>query len=78
MTEPAPVCRHCDEPITDPDDAVYLGHEEANSGPGWEVWTHRAHVHLLRPDPAVTNLLARVLIENALRGPDAPEGEATS
>jgi hypothetical protein len=37
------VCRHCDEVITDPADAVLVAHELGNSGPGWDVWAHRAH-----------------------------------
>lgn len=41
------ICRACDEPITDPDDAVYLWHEEGSSGPGWEVYAHRAHAELV-------------------------------
>ncbi|WP_085208850.1 hypothetical protein [Streptomyces sp. Amel2xC10] len=49
----ARVCRACDEPITDPDDAVAVVHELGNSGPGWTVWAHRAHadeVELIDPD----------------------------
>jgi len=63
-------CRHCDEPIADPADAVYVGHEPSNSGPGWEIWAHRAHVELLRPDPKGTAILARVLVARALRQTD--------
>ncbi|MFF0591953.1 hypothetical protein [Streptomyces antibioticus] len=47
------VCRACDEPITDSDDAVAVVHELGNSGPGWTVWAHRAHadeVELIDPD----------------------------
>lgn len=62
------VCRHCDEVIGNPDDAVYLGHQEANSGPGWEVWAHRAHADLVGPDPVALGILARVLIHRALNG----------
>ncbi|MFI9170502.1 hypothetical protein [Streptomyces lincolnensis] len=61
------ICRHCDEPITDPDDAVYVGHEPSNSGPGWAIWAHRAHVDLLQPDPVAVRILARVLVARALR-----------
>ncbi|MFF4349995.1 hypothetical protein [Streptomyces sp. NPDC001530] len=60
------VCRHCDEEITDPDDAVYLGHKEAASAPGWDVWAHREHVDLVGPDPDAVRILARVLIARAL------------
>ncbi|OPG03066.1 hypothetical protein B1R27_30070 [Streptomyces sp. GKU 895] len=69
MTALPPVCRHCDEPITDPDDAVYIGHEPGNSGPGWDIWAHRAHADLLDPDPVAIHMLARVLIARALRSP---------
>jgi hypothetical protein len=60
------ICRACDEPITDPDDAVYVGHEMGNSGPGWDVWAHRAHVDLLGPDPDAVRIVARVLVHRAL------------
>ncbi|MET8243547.1 hypothetical protein ABZV31_03330 [Streptomyces sp. NPDC005202] len=62
----ARVCRYCDEVITDPDDAVYLGHEMGNSGPGWDIWAHGAHADLVRPDPVATAILTRVLIHRAL------------
>lgn len=73
-TEPEPgpdrphvkVCRGCDEVLTDADDAVYAGHEEGASGPGWEIWAHRACLDLLRPDPVATRILARVLVAKAL------------
>jgi hypothetical protein len=38
------VCRACDGVIDDPSDAVLVAHELGNSGPGWDVWAHRAHV----------------------------------
>jgi hypothetical protein len=41
------VCRACDEPITDPDDAVIVAHDLGNSGPGWTVWAHRDHADLV-------------------------------
>ncbi|MFG2794000.1 hypothetical protein [Streptomyces sp. NPDC048419] len=66
MTQLRRVCHHCDEPIDDPDDAVYAGHEMGNSGPGWDIWAHRAHVDLLVPDPDALRILARVLVERAL------------
>jgi hypothetical protein len=62
-----PVCRACDEPITDPDDAVCVGHELGNSGPGWDVWAHREHVDQVGPDPAAVRILARVLIARAMQ-----------
>jgi hypothetical protein len=43
MTAAVFTCRACDEPITDPDDAVVVGYEAGNSGPGWDVWAHREH-----------------------------------
>ncbi|MGI5457857.1 hypothetical protein ACQEWB_32715 [Streptomyces sp. CA-249302] len=55
-------CRYCDEPITDPGDAVHLWYEESMSGPGWDVWAHREHAGLVEPDPALVRILARVLI----------------
>ncbi|WP_369251239.1 hypothetical protein [Streptomyces sp. R41] len=70
MTEAPHVCRHCDEEITDPDDAVHLGHEPGSSGPGWDIWAHRAHAYLVGPDPKATEILARVLIARALQGSD--------
>ena len=44
------VCRYCEGPITEPDDAVCLWHEPALSGPGWNVWAHREHAQLVEPD----------------------------
>lgn len=38
------ICRACEAPITDPDDAVHLGDEETEAGPWRAVWAHRAHV----------------------------------
>ncbi|MGQ4483485.1 hypothetical protein [Streptomyces sp. SAS_276] len=55
-------CRYCDEPITGPDDAVHLWHEESMSGPGRDVWAHREHAGLVEPDTALVRILARVLI----------------
>jgi hypothetical protein len=43
VTAAVHVCRACDEPITDPGDGVVVLHEMSNSGPGWDVWAHRAH-----------------------------------
>ncbi|MFE7277931.1 hypothetical protein [Streptomyces sp. NPDC057623] len=62
------VCRHCDGLITDPDDAVFLWHEAALSGPGWDVYAHREHVDLVEPDRTAERVLARVLIARALSG----------
>lgn len=65
-------CRYCDEPITDPDDAVHLWHEESMSGPGRDVWGtprarrprragHRAGAH---PGPRVDRGVEAVLMQN--------------
>ncbi|MFE9765442.1 hypothetical protein ACFYPC_13070 [Streptomyces sp. NPDC005808] len=43
MSDRVRVCRHCDEVITDPGDAVVVAHELGNSGPGWDVYAHRDH-----------------------------------
>lgn len=64
------VCRHCDEPIADPDDAVLVWHEEGMSGPGRDTWAHRAHADLIEPDPALLRIYARVLIAKAARSDD--------
>ncbi|WP_399881717.1 hypothetical protein ACGH7X_04150 [Streptomyces sp. BBFR51] len=67
MTAALHVCRYCDESIPDPDDAVLVAHESGNSGPGWNVWAHRAHADLVEPDPAAVRILARVLLVQAMR-----------
>lgn len=64
------VCRACDEPIADPDDAVLLWHQESMSGPGRDVWAHREHVELVQPDTGLVRVLARVLISKAMRSGD--------
>lgn len=66
MTARPHICRHCQEPIPDPDDAVLVAHVGGNSGPGWNLWAHRAHADLIEPDPDATRILARVLITQAL------------
>lgn len=69
MTVEQRICRGCDEPITDPDDAVLVAHDLGNSGPGWQVWAHSAHVReAVQPDPDYVRVMARVLIVRALRG----------
>lgn len=70
MTADPHMCSYCNTPIPDPDDAVYMGHEMSDSGPGWEIWAHRAHADLIQPDPVATAALARVLIVLALRQDD--------
>ncbi|MGW3913190.1 hypothetical protein ACWEBX_16985 [Streptomyces sp. NPDC005070] len=59
------ICRHCDESITDPDDAVLIGCDLGNSGPGWDVWAHTRHAALVGPDPDAVRILARVLLARA-------------
>lgn len=61
MTPPGlHVCRHCDRLILDPYDAVEVAYVHANSGPGWVLWAHGAHAHLVQPDPYPLALLARI------------------
>lgn len=60
MTDSLHVCRHCQGLIADPDDAVLLGVWPSISGPGYALWAHRAHVALVRTDPAPAALLARI------------------
>ncbi|WP_405585320.1 hypothetical protein [Streptomyces sp. NBC_01092] len=62
------VCRLCDSPIVDPDDAVAVAHELGMSGPGWTVWAHREHAALVEPNADAIRILARVLIARALSG----------
>lgn len=67
MTAASHVCRACDEPVSDPEAAVYLGRETGNSGPGWDLWAHRDHADRVGPDPDALRILARVLLARALR-----------
>ncbi len=67
MTAMPRICRHCDGQITDPEDAVAVAYEHTNSGPGRTVWAHRAHAHLVQPDPAPLLLLARIRARKAGR-----------
>lgn len=60
MTATVHVCRHCDGLITDPDDAVLVGHEPGISGPGWNIWAHREHANLVGPDPVAVRILGRL------------------
>ena len=70
MTASLQVCRYCDSPIADPDDAVAVAHELGMSGPGWTVWAHREHAGLVVPDADAVRILARVLIVRALASDD--------
>ncbi|MFJ9628112.1 hypothetical protein ACIRU8_10510 [Streptomyces sp. NPDC101175] len=69
MTGAVHICRACDEPIADPDDAVLLWREESMSGPPRSVWAHRKHADLVQPDHDLLRILARVLIAKAARDP---------
>ncbi|WP_019054963.1 hypothetical protein [Streptomyces prunicolor] len=64
------VCRACDEPITDPDDAILVWHQESMSGPGRDVWAHRDHADLIEPDTSLVRVLARVMISKAMQSGD--------
>ncbi|MFI2423237.1 hypothetical protein ACH5A7_03880 [Streptomyces sp. NPDC018955] len=50
MTAPIPMCRACRQPIEEPDNALHLGHEEVDSGPGWNIHAHCAHNDRTGPD----------------------------
>ena len=60
MTSGLHMCRHCDELILDPDDAVVVAYVHANSGPGRVVWAHSTHAYLVEPDPYPLALLTRI------------------
>ncbi|WP_405862093.1 hypothetical protein OG407_27635 [Streptomyces sp. NBC_01515] len=70
MTARPHICRDCDEPIADPDDAVLIWHQESMSGPGRDVWAHHEHADLIQPDTSLVRVLARVMISRALREND--------
>jgi hypothetical protein len=70
MTAKTHVCRYCDEPIADPGDAVLVWHEESMSGPGRDVWAHRAHADLVEPDTTLLRILTRVLVAQTIRAVD--------
>jgi hypothetical protein len=65
MTDAMRLCRHCDQPITDPQDAVLIAQEAGNSGPGWNVWAHRRHANRAEPHPVAVRALARILLARA-------------
>ncbi|HET6633713.1 MAG TPA: hypothetical protein VFH77_01660 [Streptomyces sp.] len=54
------VCRGCDGLITEETGGVLVAYEPGNSGPGWELWAHPEHAHLVKPDPVPDEILARV------------------
>ncbi|MDX3507493.1 hypothetical protein PV755_00900 [Streptomyces caniscabiei] len=61
------ICRHCDEPIADPEDVVEVAYEGGVSGPGRAIFAHRDHAHLVEPDPDLVRILARVALRQAGR-----------
>lgn len=67
MTAAMRICRACGEAITDPDDAVVVGYEAGNSGPGWDVWAHRVHAvrQPTEPDLEFLQIMAWVLLAQA-------------
>ncbi|MGW0828593.1 hypothetical protein [Streptomyces sp. NPDC002845] len=65
MTRVVHICRYCDEPISDPQDAVQARYQPSMSGPGWIVWAHRAHAPLVQPDPTLLYLLLRIRLAKA-------------
>ncbi|GAA3777684.1 hypothetical protein ACFS5L_27660 [Streptomyces phyllanthi] len=67
MTATLHICRHCDSLITDPDDGVLVTHEHGNNGPGWDIYAHREHAHLVQPDPQLMHLLLRIRLAKAAR-----------
>jgi hypothetical protein len=68
MTAAVRICRACDGAITDPDDAVAVGYEAGNSGPGWDVWAHREHAarQSTEQDLEFLQIMAWVLLRQAL------------
>ncbi|MFJ8023009.1 hypothetical protein [Streptomyces sp. NPDC096311] len=57
------VCRYCDGVITDSADAVAVAHDMGNSGPGWTVWAHRDHAHLVEIiDPDLLRIMTRIWV----------------
>lgn len=59
MTAGLRVCRYCDGLITEPAAAVLLWHEEAVSGPGWDVYAHCEHAELVE---MIDSTLLRIMI----------------
>lgn len=45
------VCRHCDEPIEDPEDQIFVAIEPRTSGGAHLIYAHVDHVALLKPEP---------------------------
>lgn len=57
------ICRYCDEPIEDADEAVAVAHELGNSGPGWTVWAHPEHAHLVEIiDATLLSIMLRLWV----------------
>lgn len=57
MTAMLHMCRYCDGPITDEAPGRAIAYKHSMSGPGWEVWAHDEHAHLVTPDLDLTLLL---------------------
>lgn len=67
MTRAPRICRHCDEPIEDPEDEVLVGAEPHNSAGARLIYAHVDHVALLRPDPVAAGILAHLRMDELRR-----------
>ncbi|MGW0823558.1 hypothetical protein [Streptomyces sp. NPDC002845] len=67
MTASLHYCRYCDGLITDRAPGRAIAYVHGASGPGWEVWAHNEHAHLVQPDPQPLALLARIRALKARR-----------
>lgn len=54
------LCRHCNGLITGDAPGVLVAVESSSSGPGFQIWAHREHADLVRPDPRPIALLAEI------------------
>lgn len=61
------ICRYCDGLITEEAPGRAIAYEHGISGPGWEVWAHNEHAHLVKPDPTPLLPLARIRMRKADR-----------
>ncbi|GHA28537.1 hypothetical protein GCM10010372_30380 [Streptomyces tauricus] len=62
------VCRHCQEPIEDPEDEVLVAVEPYNSaGGGRFIYAHVDHVSLLKADPIPAGVLACLRVDGLRR-----------
>lgn len=70
MTRSPRFCRHCDEPIEDPEDEVLVAIEPSNSGGYRLIYAHVDHVALLEAvDPIPGGILAELRIDQLRRDP---------